>query len=436
MTHEEAREKLQDLLHHPLVQALLAAAGATPVHLVGGVLRDRLLGRPTRDIDAVVAGRGKAIAGGVAAAVGGRLVPLGGDRFAAYRVVVGSGAVDLWDRSEAPLGADLARRDLTVNSMALELPAGRLEDPFGGVGDLAARRLVATTEGSFRGDPLRVLRLARLLVELPGFTAGDDTMELARRQAGRITGVARERVREELERAFAGPASARGLAALARLHLYPGLWIGRPGDGMPAGDSVRLLESFEEERRGLARRLKAESGLRAHGLGAASVDARAGRLALTFLALPPPEPPRDHLQRFRDAGYLTRGDAAAVATLLAASEAPRGEREQRRFLHRAGRLWPTAAALVAACRRLEGDRDWGETELDALLALEREEGESLLDPPRLVTGHEVRELLGSPRGPEIGRALERVRQAQVDGRVRTREEAIRLLTGGGAPPRA
>ena len=65
--------------------------------------------------------------------------------------------------------------------------------------------------------------------------------------------------------------------------------------------------------------------------------------------------------------------------------------------------------------------------LRPLLELARREGEALIDPPRLLTGGEVQELLGIPPGPEVGRALAAVREAQVDGRVGTREEAVALL---------
>ncbi len=67
--------------------------------------------------------------------------------------------------------------------------------------------------------------------------------------------------------------------------------------------------------------------------------------------------------------------------------------------------------------------------LHPLLDLARAEGGSLFDPPRLLTGGEVQELLGIPPGPEVGKALAAVLQAQVDGRVRTREEAVALLRG-------
>ncbi len=118
------------LLHHPAVRTLLAASEGVECHLVGGVLRDRALGLPCHDIDAVVAGRGKEIAERLAVALPARLVLLGGKEFASYRLVADEVEVDLWDREAMTLHQDLARRDFTVNSFALDPRTGELVDPF------------------------------------------------------------------------------------------------------------------------------------------------------------------------------------------------------------------------------------------------------------------------------------------------------------------
>src|SRR5579863_132123 len=269
-----------ELRRAPLVQALLAACGATACHLVGGALRDAALGLATHDLDAVVAGRGREIADDLATSLPARLVLLGGEEFAAYRLVVAAGdglglggpavaahatpqaadpfaaavhgtpytaspaaasetqeaanpvagaVLDIWDRQNASLHDDLARRDFTVNSFALEPREGAVVDPFGGLADLARRRLRATTERSFDGDPLRVLRLVRLLARLPGFSTDVATCELARRAAPRLPEMAADRIREELWLALAHAGAERALRALAALDLYPGLWLDTPG---------------------------------------------------------------------------------------------------------------------------------------------------------------------------------------------------------------
>jgi tRNA nucleotidyltransferase/poly(A) polymerase len=407
------------LLHHPAVEALLAAAEGTAAaecHLVGGVLRDRALGLPVHDVDAVVAGRGREIAERLAETMPARLVLLGGKEFAAYRLVGQGITVDLWDRAETSLHQDLARRDFTVNSFALDARTGEVIDPFGGVADLERRQLRATTAESFTGDPLRVLRLPRLLLRLPGFAADPETLTLARGSSARVPDVAAERVRDELAQLFDHPEAHRGLALLVALDLYPGLWLGSPGEPGRSAGALPELEALAERVRDLREIDTASAD------AAVAVDARAARLAATFAHLPAP---LASLERFRDTGYLTRQHAADVALLLEAAELPEDELARRRFLHRAGPLWATAAVSLGA-RAGAGTKQievW-RTRLHPLVELVRREGGALFDPPRLVTGAEVQELLGIAPGPEVGRALAAVRQGQIDGAVRTREEAL------------
>jgi hypothetical protein len=410
------------LIHHPAVRALLEACGPVECHLVGGVLRDRALGLSSHDIDAVVSRDGREIAERLASALPARLVLLGGKEFGAYRLVAGDVTVDLWDREENSLYADLARRDFTVNAFALDPRTGVLFDPFNGVLDLGRRLLRATTPESFTGDPLRVLRLPRLLLRLPGFAADPETLLLARRSTPGLAGVAAERVRDELAILFGHPEAHRGLALLVALDVYPGLWLGSPGEpGRPEG-AIAELESLGE------RILE----LRELDTGAAeSVDAAAARWATVFVHLPRLEGrgPLKHLERFRDAGYLTRQDAIRVAFLLGWEELPASELGQRRFLHGAGPLWATAVCSIGMRTGRAGLDGW-RAAARSLVELARREGPELFDPPRLLTGGEVQELLGVPPGPHVGRALTAVRQAQVDGKIRTREEAIDLLRAG------
>jgi poly(A) polymerase len=444
-------------------------------HLVGGAVRDALLGGEAHDFDVVVSGRGREVAEGVARRCGGRFVALGGKEFAAFRVVkVGeAGAeweLDVWDREGGSLRADLARRDFTVNAVAVRVGGGEggeegespFVDPFGGLSDLAARRLRATTDQSFTGDPLRVLRLPRFLAQLDGFAADEATVALARQAAPGLGRVASERVRDELESIFRRERVAVGLAGLIEVAVYPSLWLGEPG--APVGETL-----LARARRavGQVERLAARAAEVAElAPGAPEVDLPAARWAIAFAALgeggeeddaPPGADGSSMLhaaaediaaipagtgrtgspsstdaravssvERLRDAGQLTHARAAAVAKLLAEPRIPAEEIARRRFLHRLGTAWPTAAARLGAALPDHALGAWRESvgDLAALLAAD---GEHILDPPRLLTGEDVQRLLALPPGPAVGRALAQVRQAQVDGRIRTREEAEALL---------
>jgi tRNA nucleotidyltransferase/poly(A) polymerase len=423
MPHRQPLRAFQVLAHHPAVRALLAAvemAGSVPCHLVGGALRDRLLGLPSHDLDAVVAGRGREIAEAVAAALPARFVPLGGKEFAAYRLVGEGCVLDLWDRAGMSLEEDLARRDFTVNSFAYAPRGGVIADPWGGLPDLERRVLRATTRESFTGDPLRVLRLPRLTLQLPGFAAGPATLALARASAPGVGLVAAERVRDELEKIFGDPDAHRGLALLAALDLYPGLWLGQPGEPGPAGAAapaaaaVREIEALPGCIQTL-RTLTAPESL--------AVDARAARYAILFAHLPG----GPHLERFRDAGYLPHRAAAQVAALLAWESLPGDDLARRRFLHAVGPAWPTAACFLGAQAAARGEGAAWRAALLPLALLARREGEAIFDPPRLLTGADVQALLGIPPGPAVGQALAALRAAQVAGTVETREAATAFV---------
>jgi tRNA nucleotidyltransferase/poly(A) polymerase len=410
------------LLHQPAVRNLIAAAEGAElhieVHLVGGVLRDRALGLPVHDFDAVVSGRGREISERLAEILPARLVLLGGKEFAAYRLVGEDVVVDIWDRAGTSLHQDLARRDFTINSFAFDLRTQEVSDPFNGLGDLGRRTLRATTSESFSGDPLRVLRLPRFLLRLPGFTAEPDTLLLARRSAPGLSEVAAERVRDELSLLFGDPDAARGLTLLMELDLYPGLWLGQPGEPGRPGHALAEVGALPEAIRELRDRAPHVADI------ATGVDARIARLASLFANLPEPSP-RAILERFRDAGYLTRSMAADVSRLLELPGLPEDEIGRRRFLHRTGTLWPTAAAFLSTRAAAHG-HSWRPA-LAPLVDLARREGATLIDPPRLLGGAEVQQILGLPPGREVGRALEAVLAAQVDGKVRTKEEAVALL---------
>jgi tRNA nucleotidyltransferase (CCA-adding enzyme) len=421
VTHAEALEQLAPVRRHPAVEALERVGRG--FHLVGGVVRDGLLGVGVKDVDVVVAGGGEEVARRVAREVGAVFVPLGGKEFAAFRLVAEGYVMDVWDRGAMSLEDDLARRDFTVNSIALEPVRMELVDPFGGLGDLERRVLRATTAGSFAGDPLRVLRLARLAVQLPGFGVEEETVALGRQAAAGLREVAAERVREELALVLGHEEAHRGMALLVRLAVYPGLWTGEPGKegGRGAALLVGVLAQLPP--------CVAHLGTLAPE-AAAAVDLQAARLAATFAELPAAAPgsePHQALRRFRDAGYVTRAAAEAAAHLLRFEQLPEGGLARRRFLHAAGPAWPTVVSLIGARAAAAGRREAWERELAPLAHLALREGHRLINPPRLLTGEEVQLLLHASPGPQVGRALAAVLAAQIEGRVTTKEEATALV---------
>ncbi|MBV9543902.1 MAG: HDIG domain-containing protein [Chloroflexi bacterium] len=117
---------------------------------------------------------------------------------------------------------DLARRDFTINAIALDLRSGALRDPLGGVRDLEVGLVRAVGEPAerFREDPLRLLRAVRFASRL-GFLIEPATADAVCAAAPALAGISRERVRDELEKILLGPAPARGIELLCDLGLAP-----------------------------------------------------------------------------------------------------------------------------------------------------------------------------------------------------------------------
>ena len=174
------------------------AVGSEPAWVVGGALRDELLGREVVDVDVACADPELA-ARLYARLAGGAVFPLS-ERHGAWRVAFRAGStVDFTPLHGETIEDDLASRDFTVNAMARPLEGGDLVDPLGGEADLAASRLRAVTPSIFDDDPLRLLRAVRLEDEL-GFLLDEETEELVRDSAERAVDPAGERILGELER--------------------------------------------------------------------------------------------------------------------------------------------------------------------------------------------------------------------------------------------
>jgi poly(A) polymerase len=198
----------------PGLDAVRAIAPVPDAWLVGGSVRDLLLGRSVVDVDLVVERDPGHAARALARSAGGAPFPLS-ERHGAWRVVRDGSTVDI-TASRGAVADDLGRRDFTINAMAVPLAGGDLLDPHGGRADLEAGRLRAVSEQVFADDPLRLLRLARLAHEL-GFTVDPDAERLARRDAHLAARPSGERVLLEIRRLLEPDHPDDGVRLLDRL---------------------------------------------------------------------------------------------------------------------------------------------------------------------------------------------------------------------------
>ncbi|HXC46362.1 MAG TPA: HD domain-containing protein [Solirubrobacteraceae bacterium] len=190
--------------------------------LVGGAVRDRLLGRAVADLDVVFDGDPGQAARAIAALAKRTGTPAAcfalSEEFGAWRVVARGGTwqVDVEALRGDSLQADLRMRDFTVNAIAEPLVGGETLDPLGGLLDLRAGRLRMASPTALEDDPLRVLRLVRVAVEL-GLQPVPEAIVAARAQASRLEQVSPERVFVELQRIVASAQALRGLELMSEL---------------------------------------------------------------------------------------------------------------------------------------------------------------------------------------------------------------------------
>lgn len=415
-----------------LVERLVgeAAAREARVYLVGGPVRDHLLGRAVRDVDLVVE------PGDAAAAVAREAAPEGArvtvhERFGTAKVAFQGVEVDLAGarrESYAHPGAlprtrpgslqeDLLRRDFTVNALAVALhaPGGperaEVVDPSGGVADLERRRLRILHPHSFHDDPTRALRAARLVPRL-GFHLSRDSRHALRAalRDGAFGGVSGDRFRREIERLFHD--AALGLA---------------PADALRRLSDWYVLPALEP---GLELSREATAPLRRLGRAVAEPPWEGPRwrpwvpgLCL-WLAPAAPALRRRTLRRLAVRGELEERMAGF----------PR-ERERRLAALGAAR---GRGAVDAALAELDEERlvavyASAEAPLRRKLARWAREDRQRRAP---VGGADLLEIGLS--GPAVGRALARIRRAWLDGTLRSRDEALALARelGRGRTPAA
>ena len=412
-----------------------------PLHLVGGSVRDALLERLRRrcetphpsprieyragslpqgergpdaaDLDVsytvVPAKAGTQGPGGVAEDLAGALggVAESPSQFGTAKLRVGGVSLDLvMARRESyaspgalptvepgSLADDLARRDFSINAMAVSLSAeswGDLTDPFDGAGDLERRIIRVLHPSSFRDDATRLFRAARYAGRL-GFGLEPETERLARQGAGFIDTISGDRVRRELERIFEEPRAAD------ILEIADGLGLLRATH--PALRPAESLEAIEGERGGPAML----AGL-ALGLSPREAEEVSARLNLGA-----------------EWARVVR-DTAAVRELLGELESDLAPSRVYRLLH--GRHEAAVSAWAAARRgmgsRLHGNDEGAAANLRLYLSRLRHVSTSL-------SGGDI-VAMGVPEGPRVGEVLRELLEARLDGTVESEEEERELAS--------
>ena len=381
---------------------ILAAEGeseAEAAYLVGGSVRDALLGLTPGDMDLSVVGDAPQFAVSFADKGGGVVEAV--SQFGTARVGLPAGRFDLaMSRTEtyATPGAlptvkssgiqeDLSRRDFTINAMAVDLSPsnwGDLVDPHGGFSDTARRRIQILHPGSFRDDPTRIFRAIRYEQRL-GFNLDPGALSLMKRDWDYMDLISAARVRGELEKILGDPLRADILAAAEDRDVLAGIDI-----------------SFRVSRAALQamRRNPDRDILFYLALATASLTENEALSLVTRL-----EPPQEWREiilsspRYRGMSSILRNENLSPSEVVSV-------------------LGEFPLPLLEAQRALTGSTNQ-KSRLDQYLGILRH-----VRPE--ITGAD---LLGAgvPQGPEIGIMLDEVLRARMDGRVKTKEEEMAFV---------
>jgi tRNA nucleotidyltransferase (CCA-adding enzyme) len=375
------------------------------VYLVGGSVRDILLGEPNFDVDLVVEGDAIALAAALADELAGRL--RSHDAFGTAVVLYGEGErVDVVTARRESYSApavlpsvepgsiddDLRRRDFTINAMAVSLKGherGNLVDPFDGRSDLEAGRIRVLHDRSFIDDPTRILRAIRY-EDRYGFRMDDATIELAREciATGHVGDLSGARLREELIALLEEGDVSHAIPRLAELgaekEIHPHV--------VADAESVHLFDRLRE--------LSGRYGL----------EVPAWRLGLEALAR---NLPSQEIAPWLDGLKVRRRDADQIAAAII---------EGPKIAEKLGRDSPTPADIVALAEPHAPDAP-----LFALAATDlpqlHEYFERLAGIRLDITGADVAEL-GLGESPRVGEILAELRRRKLNGELIGRDAEL------------
>ena len=479
----------RNLLILSKVSKLLTEQGIRS-YLVGGFVRDVLLGRDTVDIDIAVAADALEVAPRIATAFGGRYVLLDEVNRVGRVILATEGATKgQWQLDfttlKGTIEQDLAQRDFTIDAMAVNLgeldednAAMQLIDPFDGWGDLSRGVIRAVSPNAFKLDAARLLRAVRLAAEL-GFSLDTETEALIQRHCHLIASVAGERIRDELLRLLAIPQSKffpyldeLGLltAIIPELNQLKGVrqpkehfwdvfehsiktvvavdFLLNEGGWESASEEVldavpwsaTLAHHFDQEvSSGSNRRSLIKLAALLHDIAkpqAKAID-EGGRMRFLGHAREGAAIAVNIMERLRFSGKEVRLVEIMVRYHLRPGQMSHDELPSSRAIYRYFRdtgeagidvlFLSLADHLATRGPRLIMAR-WQEHAqmVEYVLAQRFQEG-GLVVPPKLIDGHDLINVFGMSPGPKVGQLLEAVSEAQAVGELTTRQEALAYI---------
>ena len=407
-------------------------------YVVGGCVRDLILGTDPSDFDLVTFGPPMDLALQIGAIVGGKPFFIDFERQVA-RVALNHGklTIDVSPPRGADIESDLAQRDITINAMAINPADGTLIDPHGGRQHLKEGRIRLIAEKNLADDPLRGLRCLRFSVQLR-FSIDSGTMELIRKNAPALERVSSERIKQEFLKALGCPGGSMFFSLLADACYIPVLFgvsidKDRLRDALEfASEMDRLFHDGETCLPGTKDHFEHELE---HGL----TREAALRMAAFFAGMLGPSPLGDGPDRVSSwckrlafsskARYVIAKAVSGLRIVLSLAENPvlSGSEVHRLFSSHAECIPEMLLLAIVAHRRESREQE------DSFRVRIRALWEYFVtvftvhSQHPLLTGDDIMEAFCMPRGPKIGVLLRQVEEARADGLISNTQQALEYL---------
>jgi len=448
-----------ELRKDPVVSTLsaLAREKGIPLYLVGGTLRDLLLGVHRRDYDFALIKAASSFIQDIEKALDIRFFQVGKEEMdtVTFRVIRKDMSIDLTYLQGNSIEEDLEKRDFTVNALAYSMVEESLHGVQGALEDLREKVIRAVSDHSINRDPLRMLRAVRYACTLEGFAIDPALVKEIALKKDLIQAAPGERTKMELDQILLSPRPVVGMRLLSELGLLfslipelKGLETIRQNEHHHLNAFLHTLLTIEKipwaaqwvAGRGRDISLTPEDrlalyyGALFHDLGKQDTYSKDEKGRVHFY----------HHESHSSGRALGRMDHLRFSNLLKSKVLRLIESHMRvlnlskdtketalkRLVNQIGEETPLLVHLTLADKEasrgvlsLQND-DVVESHCLRILELFAEKG--ILHPSPLITGHDVM-ALGYPPGPKVGKILSYIRNKQVEGEIETREEALRVL---------
>jgi len=449
----------QEIRKDPILSKLsrLAKEKRIPLFLVGGYLRDLLFATERKDYDFALPKETASSIRMVEEALGLHFFKVGKEETntITFRIIKEGLSVDVAFLQGETIEEDLKRRDFTINAMAFSLRDETFHSVEGALEDMGKKLIRTVTDRSIDQDPLRMLRAIRYVCTLEGFTLDENLIREISSKKGHLTKTPGERIKTELDQILLSPRPFSGVRSLYEstllLTLFPELGgLESLGQGeyhhlnvLPhvllaiekiswalewISSRAKKISLIEEDR------LALYYAILFHDIGKQDTyaDDEKGRVHFYFHESHSCQRAEGIMERLRFSNQLRDRILHLVRHHMRILNLPAGTKEGalKRLVNQMGEETPLLVLHTLADK--EASRGILSVQIDevveghCLRILELFGEKDIVHPPTLINGHDVMALGYSP-GPQVGKILNFIRQKQVEGEIKNREEALNLL---------